>query len=150
MKQSEADIQRQIIEALLYDGWLLIRVNHGQRQEAGARSWEINWQMLGMEKTQAGIADVIAVKSQLTGIDGDFIELPTILAIEVKAPGKAEKLKYALRAIGTDENVLFTQLEKREQNQARFIWAIRDHGGIGIVADSLEDLKPYLDRVEVQ
>ena len=54
---SEAEIKAAIIEALLYDGWLVFRVNHGQQQRDGERSWEIFWQALGIDPQYSGFAD---------------------------------------------------------------------------------------------
>ena len=69
---SEADIQRAIIEALLFDGWMVLRINQGGAY-AITDALEVtspkkryitfaNWQMLGQEQTDKGICDILAVK----------------------------------------------------------------------------------------
>ena len=132
---SEADVQRTIIDALLWDGWMFLRINQGgmfigQRKERYVKfAW---WQHLNIDPQDSGIADVIALK--LSTKKGNYTTgtIPMIfrlLAIEVKAPGRKSKVTHA---------------------QARFLAAIKDHGGIAIVADCLEDVEPYLDRVAAQ
>ncbi len=130
---SEKDIQRVIVEALVWDGWLILRINQGGRHVpvdvlggTGPRYVRFAyWQALGIDQQDSGISDVIAIKIRhdLGGLAA------VILAIEVKAPGK--------KANVTDK-------------QQAFLDAIEEHGGIAIVADSLEDIEPYLDRAEAQ
>ncbi len=149
---SEADIQRAIVEALVWDGWLILRINQGGRYVpvdvlggTGPRYVRFAyWQALGIDQQDSGISDVIAVKAiaigdshnwvfhGTAGSADEWIEVPmrtVLLAIEVKAPGK--------KANVTDK-------------QQAFLDAIEEHGGIAVVADSLEDLEPYLDRVNVE
>ncbi len=123
---SEANIQRAIVEALIWDGWLILRINQGARSEDGRYVRFAMWQALGIDQQDSGISDIIAIKDRRTAW---FNPRRTMLAIEVKAPGK--------KANVTD-------------NQQAFLDAITEHGGISIVADSLEDIQPYLDRAKVQ
>ena len=142
---TEADVQRTIIEALVFDGWLVLRINQGgatyvqdgfdlEKGEIKKRYVTFTrWQTLGQEPTGKGIADVLVMKGGLD-INRDMGYMdghvgPRILAIEVKAPGKKANVSQA---------------------QADFLAAIEEHGGTAIVADCLEDVAPYLDRVEVQ
>ncbi len=155
MKISEKDVQGAIVMALLFDKWLVLRINqggmygettcpvcHGVRGRACTQcngagiiasryvryAW---WQALGMDPQDSGISDVIAMK--LSTKKGNYTTgtIPMVfrlLAIEVKAPGKKTNVSHA---------------------QAHFLAAIEKHGGIAIVADDLSDVAPYLDRVEV-
>ncbi len=52
-----------------------------------------------------------------------------LLGVECKAPGRKSKVTHA---------------------QSQFLAAVEQAGGIPIVADCLEDVAPYLNRVEVQ
>ena len=145
---TEKDIQRSIIEALVWDGWLILRINQGGRHVpvdvlggTGPRYVRFAyWQALGIDQQDSGISDVIAMKLKLTGerihhhpaTMDEWIGLemyPVFLAIECKAPGK--------KANVTDK-------------QQAFLDAIEEHGGTAVVADSLEDIEPYLDRAEAQ
>lgn len=129
MRQSESDIQTAIIEALVYDGWLVLRINQGgmfvgQREDRYVTF--ARWQALGQPVTGKGISDILAFKAESCPYDS----FPSgVLAIEVKAPGK----KF-----------------NTSEHQQAFLDAIAEHGGIAIVADCLEDVAPYLDSVEVQ
>ena len=124
MKQTEADVQRAIIEALLYDGWMILRVNQGARNDGQyvRFAW---WQCLGTDQQDSGISDVIALKNVEYG--GGYFK--RLLAVEVKAPGKKKNVTA---------------------KQQAFLDAVEEHGGISIVADCLEDIEPYLERTEVQ
>ena len=165
---TEAQVQAAIIEALVFDGWLVIRVNQGGMQDkrlnaVGQMTSKryvrfAFWQMLGQPATDKGISDLLAMKAGLD-INRDMGYMdgrvgPIILAIEVKAPGKKAKLSRALIApLESEHRELtkwFEKLDDREKNQTRFLWSVIDHGGIAIVADCLEDVAPYLDRAEVQ
>ena len=153
---SERDVQRAIIEALVWDGWMILRVNQGGAYQpkkctvcngAGCRScnWDgvkyvrytrfAWWQALGIDPQDSGFSDVIAVKwvRDTSDEDGDgnlYWEHKTeLLAIEVKAPGRKAKVTHA---------------------QSHFLAAIEAHGGIAIIADSLDDVAPYLDKVQVE
>ncbi len=152
---SEANIQKAIVEALIWDGWMILRINQGGRRD----DWYDNitgkeihiklpgilptktryvrfayWQALGIDQQDSGISDVIAIKSRRTQTYNHqgrpiMIDISVNIAIEVKAPGK--------KANVTDK-------------QQAFLDAIEEHGGIAIVADSLEDIEPYLDRAIAQ
>ncbi len=141
---SEKDIQRAIIEALVWDGWMILRINQGGRHDGDRYIRFATWQALGIDQQDSGISDVIAVKRitigdshnwvfhGTAGSADEWIEVPmrtVLLAIEVKAPGK--------KANVTDK-------------QQAFLDAIEEHGGIAVVADSLEDIEPYLDRAIAQ
>lgn len=112
---TETDLQRAIIDTLLWDDWLVLRVNQGAMRRDSDLIRFAYWQALGSDESHAGISDVMALK------DG------TLLLIEVKLPGK------------------YTTAE-----QDRFLQAARDHGAVGLIARSVEDLDPYLERVVVQ
>ena len=158
---SEADVQRAIIEALVFDGWLVTRVNQGGAYSITDALEVTNpkkryitfarWQVLGQEPTDKGISDLSAMKARKSFNPNcpDHDNL-WILGIETKATGKAAKLQAVLDEDLGEDGVLFQKLPEREKGQARFLFAFREHGGIAIVADSLEDIQPYLDRVEVQ
>ena len=139
---SEKDVQRAIVEALVWDGWLILRINQGGMERRTRVNSETGyelppryirfayWQALGIDQQASGISDVIAVKARpvLVLTDGTEFAL-MLLAIECKAPGKKAKV--------TDK-------------QQAFLDAIEEHGGIAVVADSLEDIEPYLDRAKAQ
>ena len=138
---TEADVQRAIVEALIWDGWLILRVNQGgwkkEREVYCPRCKAIvteggkgyvrfaYWQALGTDQQDSGISDVIAVKAWGGMMGGEVM----VLAIEVKAPGRKAKVTHA---------------------QSHFLAAIESHGGIAIIADSLDDVAPYLDKVQVE
>ena len=127
---SEADIQRAIIEALVYDGWLVLRINQGARQEMGRYVPFSYWSATGYgHHIDKGASDLLAIKARpATGplCEHDYV---AVLAIEVKAPGKKANVSH---------------------EQTHFLAAVEEHGGIAIVADCLEDVAPFLNRVEVQ
>ena len=131
---SERDVQRAIVEALVWDGWLIIRVNQGGRHEdeTGRYVRFAFWQELGMNQQDSGISDVIAVKYITDGLQyliGKENPKCVLLAIECKAPGKKKNVTV---------------------KQQAFLDAVTEHGGIAIVADCLEDVTPYLERAKVQ
>jgi hypothetical protein len=114
MKATESDIQGAIFDALVYDGWLVMRVNQGAMRESDRLVRFAYWQALGYDESHAGISDIIAAKNGV------------MLCIEVKRPGK-----------------------EATATQALFLEAARSAGNIGIVASSLEDIAPWLERVTV-
>ena len=156
MKQTEADIQKAIIEALLWDGWMIIRVNQGGRHVpvdvlvgTGPRYVRFAyWQTLGIDQQDSGISDVIALKDIFHESFGMQVYAPRFLAVEVKATGKAKKLKTAM--LYSEHHMAYKLLNKREKHQALFLWSIEEHGGTAVVADRLEDIELYLDRVNVE
>lgn len=151
LKITERDVQNAIVEALVWDGWMILRVNHGQQQQVGEQSWEIYWQALGMNAQDSGISDVIAVKAKpARAPQCAYHDLLWLLAIEVKAPGKGDKLLVVFNDPWREDGAAFRQLDKREKGQAMFLWAVQDHGGIAILADCLGDIADYLERIEAQ
>ncbi len=128
---NEKDVQKAIVEALIWDVWMILRINQGGRHDGDRYIRFATWQALGIDQQDSGISDVIAMKDidyTYTGDTGEH-RVRTVLAIEVKAPGKKGNV--------TDK-------------QRAFLDSFEEHGGIAIVADSLEDIEPYLDRVEAQ
>lgn len=77
---SEHDLQNAIFDLLVYNGWLVVRINSGAAVGAnnGIKRFIrfVTWQVLGMGKQSAGVSDLLAFR------DG------VLLAIEVKRPGK--------------------------------------------------------------
>ena len=149
MNQSESDVQAAIIEALVYDGYLVLRINQGAARASpiivddGVSITQTKnryvrfafWQALGKPATDKGISDILAVKWFATHTnlnEFDHRPIPRFLAIEVKAPGRKNKAGAVTAP------------------QMSFLQAVNDHGGIAIVADCLEDVAPYLDKVEIQ
>lgn len=106
----EKDVQKAIVDLLVLQSFLVLRVNQGSRAIAATKKHKRRfirfayWLARGVEETHAGIADIIAV-----GPEGKF------WAIEVKAPGKRERLTDA---------------------QEKFLNAVTEAGGIALVADS--------------
>ena len=150
---SEADVQRAIIDALVWDGWLIIRVNQGGRHEdeTGRYVRFAFWQVLSMNQQDSGISDVIAMKGIEWYTKSDkYLKDVTLLAVECKAPGKKKNLQAVLDEDLGEDGILFQKLSERDKGQAIFLFAIRDHGGIAVVADCLEDVESYLDRVKVE
>ncbi len=140
----EADVQKAIIEALVWDGWMILRINQGGMERRTLVNSETGyelpkryirfayWQALGIDRQDSGIADVLVLKTVpewYQDEDGNPVPQFILLAIECKAPGKKGNV--------TDK-------------QQAFLDAITEHGGIAIVADSLEDIQPYLDRAIAQ
>lgn len=118
---TEADVQKSIFDALVWDGWLVLRVNSGAmrssyKRKKGEATTErfirfITWQMIGYSRASEGVSDLIAFKDNI------------MLCVEVKAPGRKANTSEA---------------------QQEFLEAVRRAGGVPIVADSLADLGPYL------
>lgn len=105
----EKHVQDAICEYLIYQGFLVLRINSGaaQGEYKGVKRlirfvW---WWALGIAKKSAGVSDVLALR------DG------RLFAIEVKRPGKANNTSEA---------------------QDEFLAAVNRHGGVGIVADSVD------------
>ena len=141
---SEKDVQRAIVEALVWDGWLILRINQGGMKRRTRFNSETGyelppryvrfayWQALGIDQQSSGISDVLAMKTTTEWYhdeDGNAVYQFIVLAIECKAPGKKGNVTA---------------------NQQAFLDAIEAHGGIALVADSLEDIEPYLDRAIAQ
>lgn len=115
----ENEVKRAILEYLLYNHWLVLRINSGgvTGEHNGKKRFVrfCYWQHLGTDENAAGIADILAVKN------GQF------LAVECKAPGKRASVRVA---------------------QDQFLAAWRQHGGIAIVAECVEDVVMGLRGVE--
>ncbi len=74
----ESAIQRTIIETLIWDGWLVLRINCGGAQfgdDDGRYVPFVRWQAIGFAEASDGVPDVIAFKGNKA------------LLIECKAPG---------------------------------------------------------------
>ena len=65
---NESDIQSTIEETLIWDGWLVIRVNMGaMKSEDGERYVRFgHWQALGFERQSDGVSDLIASRDGRT------------------------------------------------------------------------------------
>lgn len=116
----EAGLLRACAEYLIWQGWLVIRVNSGastpERADGSQGFIPFNrWQTLGADEQQAGIADLLAFK------DGLNSEGCIFLAIECKMPGK-----------------------KPSQMQSVFLEGVKNHGGVPIVAYSIDDIQRVL------
>lgn len=128
------------------------------------------WQVLGLDAQDSGISDVIADKQvdevlyYQDGITGEFIpydkEVCIHLAVEVKAPRKKTCPKcnghgwyaqntYTCELCGGSGKVS-NKNDRVTAKQQAFLDAVEQHGGISIVADCLEDIAPYFERVDVQ
>lgn len=107
----ENSVKRAILEYLLYNRWLVLRINSGgvTGEHNGKKRFVrfCYWQHLGTEESSAGVADILCLK------DG------VLAAIECKAPGKKDTVRVA---------------------QDQFLTAWTQHGGIGLVCESVEDL----------
>ena len=135
---NEKQVQAAIVEALIWDGWMILRINQGAVKYQDGIDGETGtikeryvrfatWQALGIDRQDSGISDVIAIKARPVLVLSDGTEFaPILLAIEVKAPGKKGNVTA---------------------KQQAFLDAIEEHGGISIIADDLSDVLPYLDRV---
>ena len=168
---SEKDVQNAIVEALVLDGWLVIRPNGGgmsvKNRDGSNRYVRFSyWQHLGIDQQDSGISDVIADKQVdevlyiQDGITGEFVpydkKVCIHLAIKCKAPGKKARCPICL-GYGTYFEVVchkchgekvISKKKKPTAKQQAFLDAVTEHGGIAIIADDLSDVLPYLDRVE--
>jgi hypothetical protein len=113
---SEAQIQAAIVETLVLDGWLVMRVNGGAMKMDGRYIRFAFWQAQGYPETSKGISDLIAWKPGR----------PTLF-VEVKKPGGL---------ISTDQEL--------------FLDVMTQAGQDAVIAESVEDLAPWLERVAVQ
>ena len=115
-------LQSALIEALYYDGYLVIRVNQGgarfENEKTGKERfvWFGHWSMLGYDwQRRDGVSDLLAFRP---GVN---------LAIEVKGDGDTIR-----------------------EGQNKFLEAAREAGFVPIVAEKLDDIGEYLARIEVQ
>jgi Holliday junction resolvase len=116
---TENDVKKAIFEYLLYNGFLVIRVNSGaarSRSEDGKRRFIrfVFWQVLGRALETAGVSDLIGCAA------GQFI------AIECKRPGKKHNVSDA---------------------QRRFLQAVEKAGGIAVVAEGVEDVAGIVEEI---
>lgn len=70
---TEAEIQKRIFEFLVYQGFLVLRVNSGRKRQIAF----VRWQALGFEAQTTGVSDLLALSP--TG---------KLYAIETKKPGE--------------------------------------------------------------
>lgn len=115
---TEKHIQQAICQYLVYAGFLVLRVNSGaaKGEYKGVKRFLrfVWWQVLGMERSSRGVADVLALK------DG------RLWAIEVKRPGKSAS-----------------------KDQVKFVTAVLERGGVGLVAHSVEEVQEAVEREEM-
>lgn len=115
---TENEIRNAIAEYLVYNHWLVLRVNSGAAVtvENGKRRFVsfVKWSVLGENPQTAGVSDLLALHP-------DPAYKP--LAIECKRPGN-------------------TTTEAQE----RFMAAWTEHGGIAVVAQSIDDVKKALNQ----
>jgi len=121
---SEKQVQDAIFDYLLYRGYLVIRINSGamtKEEDSGAKRFIrfVSWQVLGEEKRDDGVSDLLALSP-----DG------RLLAVEVKRPGRRD---------GKNK-------DGASDSQNLFLTAVRERGGVGIVADSLEAVQHAVDN----
>lgn len=114
----EKDVQRSCRRWLEWWGAFVIRINSGGLK-VGDRFVQFN----GVD----GCSDLLVVMP-----DGVFA------AVEVKRPGKKPNPASWPRRKMTDEL-------KREMEQVAFLAAVRKRGGLGLMVDSVDDLKAQLE-----
>lgn len=116
----ENEVKRAILEYLLYNHWLVLRINSGgvTGEHNGKKRFVrfCYWQALGTDENSAGVADILAIHPNFPP-----------LCVECKAPGKRASVRVA---------------------QDQFLTAWRQHGGIAIVAECVEDVVMGLRGVE--
>lgn len=112
MNTPENEVKRAILEYLLYNRWLVLRINSGgvTGEHNGKKRFVrfCYWQHLGTDESSAGISDILAIKEGFPA-----------LCVECKAPGKLAAVSVA---------------------QDRFLAAWRQSGGVSLVCESVEDL----------
>jgi len=100
-KLTEKQIQDQVIELLLFRGWLVIRLNSGVRQEKGR--W-ISFYRIFPGSLTAGLPDIIALK-------GTQFRL-----YEVKRPGeKMSESQMKLRKLAERYGIYVTVISDCEE-----------------------------------
>jgi hypothetical protein len=80
--QTESDLQKQIIELLEFQGFLVMRINQGMDRRGGRPVFYAYWTTKDHETMTEGIADVIAFRAP-SG---------RVLALEVKQPGEKARI----------------------------------------------------------
>lgn len=78
LKASEADVQQAVIELLLWNGWGVLRVNCGGRENSKGQYVPFVYWYANGQQASDGVSDLIAFK------DGRQV------FVEIKAPGKAQ------------------------------------------------------------
>jgi hypothetical protein len=84
---TEADIQRAAIQYLVYQGFLVIRINSGAITQTDSQTGRkrhhkfCTWHVLGLEPQSAGVNDILALEPG-----------GRLWIIECKAPGKLSKM----------------------------------------------------------
>lgn len=114
---SENDIRNACAEWLIYDGWLVLRINSGAatvKDEKGKRRWMwfTKWMALGEGTQTAGVSDLLCLKPS---------QPP--LVVEAKVPGNTPT-----------------------EAQRRFMAQWEAHGGKAVVAYSIEDVERVLSE----
>lgn len=114
-KIKETDIQVGIIAYLEITGCLVLRFNNVGMYDPTTQRYRRN-------VNRKGISDIIAFKK------GQF------LAIEVKTPKAMSKVNKVINGLKTAKNDDYWHI----YSQYEFIKDIRNHGGIGFFADSVD------------
>lgn len=115
---SENQIRNAIAEYLIYNGFLVLRINSGAAVviENGKRRWinYVKWFALGEEPQTAGVSDLLAIHPDPA--------CPP-LVVEAKVPGN-----------------------QPTEAQRRFMAQWIKHGGIAVIAYGIEDVQRVLSQ----
>jgi len=99
---------------------LILRINSGAVQPDKSRFVQFYyWQAVGMDKSRAGVSDILAI------LPGGLL-----LAIECKSPDRRRNGQPA----------------QPSPDQARFLEAVRERGGVALVVDDVEQLVSELEK----
>lgn len=113
---TENQIRNAIAEYLIYDGWLVIRINSGAAvvTENNKRRFVsfVKWMSLGQGTQTAGVSDLLCIKAGHPPI-----------VIETKRPGNTPT-----------------------EAQKRFMAQWEAHGGVALVAESVADVERILNQ----
>lgn len=112
---SEAAVQRAVIDALLLDGYMVLRLNGGGLHVDDRYVEFCRYYYRGQTEAK-GLPDLIAMR------DG------RVILVEMKRPQGGEQSKA----------------------QVRFMDAVEDSGCTYVLARSVDDIAPWLDRVAPQ
>lgn len=111
---TENQIRNAIADFLVFNGWLVIRINSGAAQvtENGKRRYVsfVRWSVLGQGTQTAGVSDLLCIKANYPP-----------MVIETKRPGN-------------------TPTEAQEKFMAEWV----KHGGVALVAHSVDDVQQAL------
>lgn len=144
MSQPEAGVLAAVVDLLLYQYHaLILRINSGalaptDASDNGGKSRFIQfyyWQVIGEEKSRAGVSDVLAL---LPPPPGSVVAFPDAvgkwppnvmlwglpLYCECKSPDRRRNGQPA----------------RPSPEQARFLAAVRERGGVGVVVDDVGQL----------